>query len=75
MTMYHLMNDMSDATMSRHRTLKAAIIARTKHARRIRKSSGGSSFLPMSVTINGEDPVDPREYDEVLFSLYFAGKI
>ena len=57
-----LTNTFSGAIISRHRTVTAAVAARSKHAKAIRKRSAGS-YTTYSITNNDGSPVSREEIE------------
>ena len=47
--MYILRDTFNDCTISRHRTLEAAVKADRAHGAMIRKANGSSSYIPTSI--------------------------
>jgi hypothetical protein len=59
--MYRLVNTFIDETISRHRTLRAAAIARFKVGRNLT----GGSYIPTDVCHDDGSPLTEDEYDEL----------
>lgn len=48
--MFILTDTFNRLIISRHRSLDAAVKARAKHGRAVRKSNGASSYIPTQIT-------------------------
>jgi len=62
--MFKLIDTFNNCTISNHRTLDAAVRAKSKHSRAICKANGSSSYIPKKIVevIDGEEsPVDYYE--------------
>ena len=57
--MYTLTDTFNGRTISRHRTLEAAVRADARHARAVRRANGASSYIPTRITRDGES-IDPE---------------
>ena len=62
--MFKLIDCFNNRTISRHRTLDAAVKAKMRYSKQLRKIYGTSSYLPMKITrtVNSKD-FDIDEYD------------
>lgn len=60
--MYELYDTFNNCTLSRHRTLKAAVKADRKVQRRIKRANGRTSYLPTEIRKDGERLSD-EEYE------------
>lgn len=58
--MYILTDTFNNREISRHRTLAAAVIARMKHLKAVRKANGGNSYLTY-----GFSRTDGKEIEEM----------
>lgn len=59
--MFHLIDTFNNRTISRHRTLVAAVRAKDRHSRDVVRYNGKSAFIPKKIVeiVNGEAvPVD-----------------
>lgn len=63
--MYHLRDTFNGHTISRHRTLEAAIRARRRHAACIAKRHGSGAFLTYDITRDGR-PIGEEAYWEAM---------
>ena len=62
--MYLLRDTFGDYTISRHRTIEAAVKADKAHGRMIRKANGQSSYIPTSIThADGSSLTADEAYD------------
>lgn len=68
--MITLTDTFNNRTISRHRTVAAAVTARTKHLRAVRKANGKNSYLTYSITSDdGRDlsaEVDAEEHRQYM---------
>lgn len=55
--MFKLIDTFNDRTISKHRTLDAAVKAQAKHSRMVREANGGNSYIPKKIVevIDGKD--------------------
>jgi len=57
--MYILKDAFNCCTISRHRTIPAALAAQRRHARAVRRRSGGKSYIPTQIICSrGENIAD-----------------
>lgn len=61
--MYELNDTFNDKVISRHRTMDAAAKALVKHARSVKKNNGANSYIPYSLTQNGNALEDWQELE------------
>lgn len=60
--MIALFDSFNRRTISRHRTLEAAVLAHRKHARAVRRANGPGAYIPVDfVDTTTENRVDPTE--------------
>lgn len=59
--MYELRDTFNDRTISRHRTILAAMKASRRHDARLARSNGATSYVPKKIMLNGE-PISCRDY-------------
>ena len=52
--MYELNDTFNGLLISRHRSLSAAVRADMAHNRAVKKANGQSSYIPTSITMDGE---------------------
>lgn len=62
--MYTLVDTFNSRTISRHRTLEAAVLAHRRHAQAVRRHNGAKAYIPVDYidTTTGKrvDPTDAR---------------
>lgn len=68
--MIALFDSFNRRTISRHRTLEAAVVAHRKHARAVRRANGPGAYIPVdfidTTTGNRVDPTEARiEVDRI----------
>ncbi len=61
--MYELTDTFNSVTISKHRTLKAAVLAQVKHSKRVTMANGSSSYIPKAITKDGEPLTDEEHYE------------
>jgi hypothetical protein len=66
--MYILIDTFNNCTISRHRTLEAAIRAQRRHLKGVRRANGPNSYLTYEITRNGER-IDEERWEEAELSL------
>jgi hypothetical protein len=66
--MYTLIDTFNNYTISRHRTLEAAIRAQRRHLSAVRRANGPNSYLTYEITLNGER-IDGERWEEAELSL------
>lgn len=69
--MIALFDSFNRRTISRHRTLEAAVFAHRKHAKAVRRHNGANAYIPVDYidTTTGKrvDPTDARiEVDSII---------
>lgn len=75
MKFYHLMSEMTRETISRHVTLQAAVRAKVRHAKRMRKKLGDSAFFPCVIRWDGFQRIPAAHYALAENALIDAGEI
>lgn len=75
MKFYHLMSEMTRETISRHVTLQAAVRAKIRHAKRMRKKQGNGTFSPTIIRWDGTQYVPAFQYALAENALIDAGEI
>jgi hypothetical protein len=66
--MYTLTDTFNGCTISRHRTLEAAIRAQRRHLAAVRRANGSNSYLTYDITRNGER-IDGERWEEAELSI------
>ena len=66
--MYTLTDTFNGYTISRHRTLEAAIRAQRRHLAAVRRANGSNSYLTYEITRNGER-IDGERWEEAELSI------
>ena len=66
--MHKLIDTFNSRTISRHRTLDAAVKASAKHSRGIRKRHGASSYIPKQIV----EEIDGKDYPVADHEIYAA---
>lgn len=61
--MYTLHDTFNSYVISRHRCLFAAVRARRKHARAIRRRNGGNAYVTYAITDNADERVPSCEIE------------
>ena len=59
--MYELQDTHNDRTISRHRTLVAALKASRRHDARVARANVATGYIPKRILLDGK-PVDPDAY-------------
>jgi hypothetical protein len=73
-TKYILTDTFNERTLSRHKTIRAAVIAKYKHLRALRRANGVNSYTTYLIdSIDGEDI--RREVESEEARLYSMGGI
>lgn len=62
--MYELQDTFNGVTISRHRTIKAAVNACRKHLRSVKRANGQNSYLTYDVTRKNGEPLTDSEREE-----------
>lgn len=58
--MFQLNDTFNNRVISQHRTLKAAALAEVAHSKAVRKANGQQSYIPTSITMDGERLTDEQ---------------
>jgi hypothetical protein len=61
---YILQDTFNDRVVSRHRTLEAAVRARYRFSRAIRRANGENSYIPTEILCDGQ-PLDESQMESV----------
>lgn len=61
---YTLRNTFVDSTISRHKTLAAAVAAMDKHLRNVKRANGASSYLTYEILDSSGRRVDGCDIEE-----------
>ena len=68
---YILRDTFNNCTISRHRSLEAAVKAGRSHDRSVKRNNGQNSYIPTVILLDGK-PVDFDEIISVKMALDFA---
>jgi hypothetical protein len=70
MSVYILRDTFNHVELSRHRTIRAAIEARDKHLRAVKRANGRDAYLTYAITQADGEPVDKNELEAELRAAY-----
>lgn len=72
--MYVLFDSFNKRTMSRHRTIQTAAIAKIKFDKQFRKNNGQGSYLPVSLMTEGNEELEEvSDYEQYKFNQILNG--
>lgn len=64
LTVYHLFDTFNKCTISRHRTIEAAVKAKKKFFRRFYRNNSQNSYLPTALMIEQDGEIVPASEED-----------